>query len=515
MHSSQENMKKIVTAVGLILLLISNMASAQKSPITYERGVYFGGTLGNTNLSDDRASWLVRPFFRHRFHQVVDGELSFGIGMLNSTEYRTRVIPIDYSFNVYPFRSEFNGGSSIVRSADLFLYAGIGVLNYHHTKVLRPDDPFTVDAGNTIINTDYWTFDKNWIAQAPVGIGTKIWADPTTAITLKGGYTFTNSQKLAASALGNKEGYWTVSVGLSVGRGRSVVEQPVVLPIIPAPIVTAPEPTPPPAPEPPVNVPVEVEEDSIVDVILEAPAPLLPSMANFALLSTELEESAEMELERILEYLNYYEDQGLVLSGHTDSTGADALNDILGYQRAWTMKEWLVERGIEESRVAIVARGYQQPLADNSSEAGRRANRRVEFESLGVNELPSTASWIQNLVEAGAGSTAIELGIGQASAEFVYSVMQIYPETRYAGQLEGIYQAMLTNEDMEVLLVGSSDGLPNEGVNTLLAESRASRVKEYLVSRGIAAARVQTVDRSDRAESMGMANRRVVVIRIK
>src|SRR5690554_4132022 len=99
MHSSQENMKKIVTAVGLILLLISNMASAQESAITYERRVYFGGTFGNTNLSDDRASWLVRPFFRHRFHQVVDRELSFGIGMLNSTEYRTRVIPIDYSFN--------------------------------------------------------------------------------------------------------------------------------------------------------------------------------------------------------------------------------------------------------------------------------------------------------------------------------------------------------------------------------------------------------------------------------
>lgn len=508
-------MKRIVTTVGLILFLITNMASAQESRVVYERGVYFGGTVGNTNLSDDRASWLVRPFFRHRFHQVVDGEFSFGIGMLNSTEYRTRVIPIDYSFNLYPFRNEFTGGSNSVRSADLFLYAGIGVLNYHHTKVLRPDDPFTVDAGKTIINTDYWTFDRNWIAQAPVGIGTKIWADSRTALTVKGGYTFTNTQRLAASAFDSKEGYWTVSVGLSVGRGRRVVEQPVVIPAVPAPIVAAPEPTPPPAPQPPVSVPVEVEEDSVAEVILEAPAPLLPSMANFALLSAGLDESAEAELARILEYLTYYTDQGLILSGHTDSTGADALNDILGIQRAWNMKEWLVERGIEESRIAIVARGYQQPLADNSSEAGRRANRRVEFESVSVDELPGTATWIQTLIDSGSGAASIDMEMGQLAVEFVYSVMQIYPEVRYAAQLEGVYQAMLTNEDMEVLLVGSSDGLPNEGVNALLAASRASRVKEYLVSRGIAAERIQTVDRTNRAESRGMANRRVVVIRIK
>jgi outer membrane protein OmpA-like peptidoglycan-associated protein len=508
-------MKKIVTAVGILLFLITNMASGQESPVTYERGVYFGGTVGNTNLSDDRASWLVRPFFRQRFHQAMDGEFSFGIGMLNSTEYRTRVIPIDYTFNIYPFRSDFGYGSGVLRSADMFLYAGIGVLNYHHTKVLRPDDPFTVDAGSTIINTDYWTFDKNWIAQAPVGIGTKIWADASTAITVKGGYTFTNSQKLAASALDNKEGYWSVSVGLSVGRGRSVVEQPVVIPVIPQPIVEVDQPTPPPTPEPPVSVPVEVEEDVVAEVVLEAPAPLLPSMANFALLSTELEDTAVMELERILEYLSYYEDQGLVLSGHTDSTGADQLNDILGYQRAWNMKEWLVERGIDENRVAIVAQSYKQPLADNSTEGGRRANRRVEFEAIAAEELPGTAVWIQELVSAGAGAMPVDMMLGESSIELVYSVMQIYPEVRFANELEGIYGFLSTNEEVEVVVVGSSDGLPNEGVNALVAQSRAARVKEYLVSRGIAAGRVQTVDRADRAESRGMANRRVIVIRIK
>lgn len=509
MHSSQENMKKIFTAVGLFLLLLSNMASAQESPVTYERGVYFGGTIGNTNLNDDRASWLVRPFFRHRFHQVVDGEFSFGIGMLNSTEYRTRVVPIDYTFNLYPFRKAFNATTGVVRSADLFLFAGIGVLNYHHTKVLRPDDPFTVDAGETIINTDYWTFDKNWIAQAPIGVGTKVWADATTAITVKGGYTFTNTQKLAASTLENKEGYWSVSVGLSVGRGRKVEITPI--PVLPEPVVVAP----PPPPAPPVSVPVEVEDDAVAEVVLEAPAPLLPSMANFALLSTVLEESAEMELELILEYLSYYEDQGLILSGHTDSTGADQLNDILGYQRAWTMKEWLVERGIDESRVAIVARGYQQPLADNSTEAGRRANRRVEFESVAVAELPGTAYWIEELIDAGSGSAQMSLALGEVSLEFVYSVMQVYPEARYAGSLNSIYETMIANEEVEVVVVGSSDGLPNEGVNTLIAESRASRVKEYLVSRGIAALRVRAETESTWDGEPQVRRQRVVVIRIK
>jgi outer membrane protein OmpA-like peptidoglycan-associated protein len=502
-----------MSAIGLVLCLyVGGTLQAQSVSDRFERGLYLGGTIGDTNMRDDRASWLVRPFFRHSIARLWDGELSIGVGMLNSTEYRTRVVPVDYTLHVHPFRVGDLRQRGVVRKADLFVFGGFGWLNYHHTKVLRPDDPFTVDAGRTIINTDYWTFDKNWIVQAPVGIGTKIWADASTAITVKGGYTFTNSKKLAASALGNKEGYWTVSVGLSVGRGRRI-EQPVIVPTVPAPIVEAPEPTPPPAPEPPVSVPVEVEVDEIVDVVLEAPAPLLPSMANFALLSAELDELAEVELARILDYLSYYENQGLILSGHTDSTGAGQLNDILGYQRAWNMKEWLIERGIEESRVSIVARGYRQPLAENTTEAGRRANRRVEFESVAVAALPGRADWIETLTQAGAGATA--LAVGEASIEFVYSVMQIYPEIRYAAQLDGIYQVMSRNEDVEVLVVGSSDGLPNEGVNQLIAESRSARVKEYLVSRGIAAGRVRAETELTWDGDPQVRRQRVVVIRIK
>jgi outer membrane protein OmpA-like peptidoglycan-associated protein len=65
--------------------------------------------------------------------------------------------------------------------------------------------------------------------------------------------------------------------------------------------------------------------------------------------------------------------------GHTDNTGSDAVNDPLSVQRAQSAKNYLASRGVDPNRIAIAGRGEREPIADNSTEAGRARNRRVEI----------------------------------------------------------------------------------------------------------------------------------------
>lgn len=65
--------------------------------------------------------------------------------------------------------------------------------------------------------------------------------------------------------------------------------------------------------------------------------------------------------------------------GHTDNTGSDAINNPLSVQRAQAAKNYLAARGVDPNRVVIAGRGEHEPIADNSTEAGRARNRRVEI----------------------------------------------------------------------------------------------------------------------------------------
>jgi outer membrane protein OmpA-like peptidoglycan-associated protein len=69
----------------------------------------------------------------------------------------------------------------------------------------------------------------------------------------------------------------------------------------------------------------------------------------------------------------------LTVEGHTDSTGAAAHNQALSEQRAAAVKAYLVGKGVAESRLTTAGFGASRPAADNATELGRAANRRVEL----------------------------------------------------------------------------------------------------------------------------------------
>lgn len=65
--------------------------------------------------------------------------------------------------------------------------------------------------------------------------------------------------------------------------------------------------------------------------------------------------------------------------GHTDSTGTEAINDPLSLERARSVRDYLVDRGVPASHIQVAGRGEREPVADNGTEAGRARNRRVEI----------------------------------------------------------------------------------------------------------------------------------------
>lgn len=82
------------------------------------------------------------------------------------------------------------------------------------------------------------------------------------------------------------------------------------------------------------------------------------------------------ELARVLIALN----KRVAISGHTDNSGTDKVNDKLSRNRANAVAKYLTKRGLKSSLVSTAGYGATQPIGDNETEEGRAQNRRVEFD---------------------------------------------------------------------------------------------------------------------------------------
>jgi outer membrane protein OmpA-like peptidoglycan-associated protein len=89
-----------------------------------------------------------------------------------------------------------------------------------------------------------------------------------------------------------------------------------------------------------------------------------------------------MELNRLLNIMNENPQMKIEISGHTDKTGTEPLNFKLSEARAKAVVDYLIQKGIDRSRMEFRGYGSLQPISDNSTVAGRSKNRRVEFKIL-------------------------------------------------------------------------------------------------------------------------------------
>jgi len=95
--------------------------------------------------------------------------------------------------------------------------------------------------------------------------------------------------------------------------------------------------------------------------------------------SAVMRSSSYKTLDEIFESAVVAEGLKLGVYGHTDNKGADAINQPLSAQRAAAVRDYLVRKGLKEGRIEAKGFGASKPVADNSTEDGRRRNRRVEI----------------------------------------------------------------------------------------------------------------------------------------
>ena len=86
---------------------------------------------------------------------------------------------------------------------------------------------------------------------------------------------------------------------------------------------------------------------------------------------------ASGEIDRVAQILNRYPDSTIKVVGYTDSTGSETHNQQLSEQRANAVKNALVVKNVQASRITALGLGESNPIADNATEGGRQLNRRV------------------------------------------------------------------------------------------------------------------------------------------
>jgi outer membrane protein OmpA-like peptidoglycan-associated protein len=105
----------------------------------------------------------------------------------------------------------------------------------------------------------------------------------------------------------------------------------------------------------------------------------MPGSVTFATNSSDLSPAFFDVLSSVGKVLAEYEQTVVEVAGHTDSTGSNAYNQSLSERRANSVTSYLSAQGVISQRLITIGMGESRPMADNGTDHGRQANRRVEI----------------------------------------------------------------------------------------------------------------------------------------
>jgi OOP family OmpA-OmpF porin len=184
-----------------------------------------------------------------------------------------------------------------------------------------------------------------------------------------------------------------------------------------------------------------------------------------------VQREAEEKLSKVVTFMRKYPETTAVIEGHTDEIGASADNMRLSQARAQSMVDYLASQGIARSRLQAVGYGETRPIADNSTEIGRRLNRRV-------NAIIACATDIEGLTPAAARVTmAMEM-------EFDTNRADIRPEHRE--ELRKVASFMKANPRVTATVEGHTSNQSGTAAQAMqLSVRRAESVVNALVNLGI------------------------------
>lgn len=131
--------------------------------------------------------------------------------------------------------------------------------------------------------------------------------------------------------------------------------------------------------------------EEIIEEVEEPLPPLTPHLGEvmdiagiitFAFGSNNITDQSYRIIEQVFDVMYRYPNLVIEVGGHTDNRGSAAFNHKLGEKRARIVVQELVRLGIEKDRMKVKSYGFEDPVADNSTEEGRKQNRRISFTPL-------------------------------------------------------------------------------------------------------------------------------------
>jgi len=100
---------------------------------------------------------------------------------------------------------------------------------------------------------------------------------------------------------------------------------------------------------------------------------------NFETAKVTIKASSYPMLNNVAELLKNKRSMVIEISGHTDDVGDNITNQKLSEGRALAVKNYLISKGAKPEQITAVGYGKTQPIADNTTEEGRKKNRRIEL----------------------------------------------------------------------------------------------------------------------------------------
>ncbi len=221
---------------------------------------------------------------------------------------------------------------------------------------------------------------------------------------------------------------------------------------------------------PPVAAPTIIEEP-LPPVPAAEPTPALFKYCitlhtEFDVDKAEIRPQYRDEIAKVGNFMKQYPTTTAVIEGHTDNVGDQEYNKNLSHRRAESVVNHLVETyGIDRSRLTAVGYGMSKPVADNATDAGKQANRRIEA-------IIDCAFDFREVVPPDRLCVNLDM-------EFDTGKADIKPQ--YHEQLAKVGDFMKKNPTTTATIEGHTDNVGSYEYNMKLSRERADNVVDYLV----------------------------------
>jgi OOP family OmpA-OmpF porin len=317
-----------------------------------------GLTAGPTIASDFDNRWYIAPgagFINLDEDRNTSGQGRINYYSLSFGRFLTPDFSLDLRYDRYHGNIE-----GVPSGQDRFKLRNTGLVGRYHFADFEHARPYLL-AGLGIQEHDNF-FDSGRDIYASLGLGLSHSFSDRMNLRLEAEWRRDNDRDTFNRSSGFDDIIYSAALKFKLGAAR-VASQPEPEP---QPVAPAPRPAPPPPPPAPTPEP---------EVIFD-----LDSTVMFDLDSARLRPGATAELNEVVALLNLHpEIRRVEVAGHTCDLGSDSHNMGLSQRRAQSVRDYLVNNGVDANRLVVRGYGENRPTVPNTSESNRQQNRRVEI----------------------------------------------------------------------------------------------------------------------------------------